>query len=155
MATEIERKFLVQNDLWRDQVIEESRLQQGYLANQNNASIRVRTANGRAWLNIKSATMGIRRLEFEYEIPLEDAEQILQEIAQQPFIDKIRYKVKCGDHVWDLDVFEGANNGLVVAEVELGTEDEAFEMPQWAGAEVSGDPRYYNVNLVQHPYRDW
>jgi adenylate cyclase len=155
MATEIERKFLVQNDLWRDQVIEESRLQQGYLANQNNASIRVRTANGRAWLNIKSATLGIRRLEFEYEIPLEDAEQILQEIAQQPFIDKIRYKVKCGDHVWDLDVFEGANNGLVVAEVELGTEDEAFEMPQWAGAEVSGDPRYYNVNLVQHPYRDW
>ncbi len=155
MATEIERKFLVKNDLWRDQVISESRMKQGYLASQGNASIRVRVDGGRALLNIKSVTLGIRRYEFEYEIPLEDGEEILAVIAQQPFIDKTRYKVKCGGHVWDLDVFEGENRGLVVAEVELGSEEESFEMPAWAGEEVSEDPRYYNVSLVKTPYTRW
>jgi len=155
MATEIERKFLVKNDLWRDQVISQSRMKQGYLSSQGNASIRVRVDRGRALLNIKSATLGIRRSEFEYEIPLEDGEEILAVIAQQPFIDKTRYKVKCGDHVWDLDLFEGENRGLVVAEVELGSEEESFEMPSWAGEEVSGDPRYYNVSLVKNPYTRW
>ena len=96
MATEIERKFLVKNDLWRDQVISESRMKQGYLANQGNASIRVRVDRGKAMLNIKSATLGVRRSEFEYQIPLEDGEEILAAVAQQPFIDKTRYKVKCG-----------------------------------------------------------
>jgi len=155
MATEIERKFLVKNDLWRDQVISQSRMKQGYLSSQGNASIRVRVDRGRALLNIKSATLGIRRSEFEYEIPLEDGEEILAVIAQQPFIDKTRYKVKCGDHVWDLDLFEGENRGLVVAEVELGSEEESFEMPAWAGEEVSEDPRYYNVSLVKTPYTRW
>jgi len=155
MATEIERKFLVKNDLWRDQVISQSRMKQGYLSSQGNASIRVRVDRGRALLNIKSATLGIRRSEFEYEIPLEDGEEILAVIAQQPFIDKTRYKVKCGDHVWDLDLFEGENRGLVVAEVELGSEEESFEMPSWAGEEVSEDPRYYNVSLVKNPYTRW
>ena len=155
MATEIERKFLVKNDLWRDQVISESRMKQGYLASQGNASIRVRVDGGRALLNIKSVTLGIRRYEFEYEIPLEDGEEILAVIAQQPFIDKTRYKVKCGGHVWDLDVFEGENRGLMVAEVELESEEETFEMPAWAGEEVSEDPRYYNVSLVKTPYTRW
>ena len=155
MATEIERKFLVKNDLWRDQVISESRMKQGYLASQGNASIRVRVDGGRALLNIKSVTLGIRRSEFEYEIPLEDGEEILAVIAQQPFIDKTRYKVKCGGHVWDLDLFEGENRGLIVAEVELGSEEESFEMPAWAGEEVSDDPRYYNVSLVKNPYTRW
>lgn len=155
MATEIERKFLVKNDLWRDQVISESRMKQGYLANQGNASIRVRVDRGKAMLNIKSATLGVRRSEFEYQIPLEDGEEILAAVAQQPFIDKTRYKVKCGDHVWELDVFEGENRGLVVAELELGSEEEAFEMPAWAGDEVSEDPRYYNVSLVKTPYTRW
>ena len=155
MATEIERKFLVVNDQWREHVLSESRLKQGYLANQINASIRVRIGNGKAHLNIKSTTIGVSRSEFEYEVPTEDAEAMLREVAQQPFIDKTRYKVRCGDHVWDLDVFEGENRGLVVAEVELAHENEPFEMPPWAGEEVSGEAKYYNVNLVAHPFSRW
>jgi adenylate cyclase len=155
MATEIERKFLVKNDLWRDAVVSESRMKQGYLTNKGNASVRVRIANDRAFLNIKSATLGIRRLEFEYEIPVTDADEMLATVAEQPFIDKTRYKVKSGRHIWELDVFEGENLGLVVAELELESEDESFEVPPWSGEEVSGDPRYYNVSLVKEPYSRW
>ncbi len=155
MALEIERKFLVKNELWRDDVVSNTRLQQGYLANQKNASVRIRTGNGKAFLNIKSVTVGIRRLEFEYEIPLDDATEMLQQIAEQPFIDKTRYIVRCGKHEWELDVFEGENRGLVVAELELESEDELFELPDWAGNEVSDDTRYYNVNLIKHPFSQW
>lgn len=155
MGTEIERKFLVNNDSWRTQANAETRMRQGYLANQKNVSVRVRTGKGRAFLNIKSATLGIRRKEFEYEIPLADAEELLDQLALQPCIEKTRYKVSCGAHVWDLDVFAGENAGLVVAEVELESEDEPFEKPEWAGDEVSGDPKYYNVSLVDHPYNQW
>ncbi len=155
MALEIERKFLVKNELWRDDVVSNTRLQQGYLANQKNASVRIRTGNGKAFLNIKSVTVGIRRLEFEYEIPLDDATEMLQQIAEQPFIDKTRYIVRCGKREWELDVFEGENRGLVVAELELESEDELFELPDWAGDEVSDDTRYYNVNLIKHPFSQW
>ncbi len=155
MSLEIERKFLVKNELWRDNVVSNTRLQQGYLANQKNASVRIRTGNGKAFLNIKSVTVGIRRLEFEYEIPLDDATEMLQQIAEQPFIDKTRYIVRCGKHEWELDVFEGENRGLVVAELELESEDELFELPDWAGNEVSDDTRYYNVNLIKHPFSQW
>ncbi len=155
MGTEIERKFLVKNDLWRKEVVSESRLKQGYLSNSANASIRVRLGGGKAHLNIKSTTIGIRRLEFEYEIPLEDAEEMLAGVAEKPYIDKTRYKVRSGAHTWELDVFHGENRGLVVAELELSSEDESFEPPDWAGAEVSEDVRYYNVNLIKHPYSRW
>ena len=155
MATEIERKFLVKNNLWRDHILSESVLKQGYLANLPNATVRVRISKDQAHLNIKSKTVGISRAEFEYEIPMDDAEALLTEIAQKPYIDKTRYKVQCGDHVWDLDIFVGENEGLVVAEVELNDEDEHFEMPSWAGEEVSDDPRYYNSSLVKVPYSQW
>ncbi len=155
MAIEIERKFLVQNDSWRQQVIDQSRLQQGYLCTQENATVRVRIGKGRAILNIKSATDGIRRSEFEYPIPLQDGEALLATVARKPIIDKIRYRVRHGDHVWDLDVFEGENRGLVVAELELTSENETFDKPPWAGEEVSGDPRYYNASLISHPYSRW
>lgn len=155
MALEIERKFLVINDKWKDNILSESVLKQGYIANQPNATVRVRIAKGVAHLNIKSATKGISRAEFEYQIPMADAEQILEQVAEQPFIDKMRYKVRWGDHVWDLDLFAGDNRGLVMAEVELDSEDEPFELPPWAGEEVSGDPRYYNASLVKHPYSEW
>ena len=155
MATEIERKFLVKNDLWQDAVVSESRMKQGYLTSQGNASVRVRIAKDKAFLNIKSATLGIRRLEFEYEIPLADADEMLSTVAEQPFIDKTRYHVKHGRHIWELDVFEGENLGLIVAELELESEDESFEVPPWSGEEVSGDPRYYNVSLVKEPYSRW
>ena len=155
MAVEIERKFLVKNDKWRNNILSESVIKQGYIANQENATVRIRVARDSAWLNIKGATSGIRRAEFEYPIPLEDAEAILQGVAQRPYISKTRYKVKCGNHIWDLDLFEGENRGLVMAEVELKNETEPFEMPEWAGEEVSGDPRYYNASLVKTPYTAW
>ncbi len=155
MAIEIERKFLVKNERWRDCAISSSVLKQGYLANQNNASVRVRIARGKAYLNIKSKTLGIKRSEYEYQIPVEDADEMLQQLAEQPLISKTRYHVQHGDHVWELDVFDGENSGLVVAEIELKSEHETFELPDWAGEEVSDDPRYYNVNLVEHPYCKW
>ena len=155
MAVEIERKYLVVNDKWKPFVESEAAMKQGYLATVANASIRVRVAKGRAYLNIKSATVGIRRAEYEYEIPLQDGEEMLANLTSGSVIDKVRYKVRCGDHVWDLDLFHGDNSGLMVAEVELDSEDESFEMPQWAGEEVSGDVKYYNSSLVKHPYCDW
>ena len=130
-------------------------MKQGYLATVANASIRVRVARDKALLNIKSATLGIRRSEYEYEIPLADAEEMLADLVQGAVIDKVRYEVRCGNHLWELDVFHGDNEGLIVAELELSSEDESFEMPEWAGQEVSGDPRYYNASLVKHPYCDW
>lgn len=155
MAVEIERKYLVINDKWKSFVESESAMKQGYLATVDNASIRVRVAKGKAFLNIKSATLGIRRAEYEYEIPLQDGEEMLADLISGAVIDKVRYKVRCGNHIWDLDRFHGDNAGLVVAEVELNAEDEAFEIPEWVGAEVSGDPKYYNASLVKHPYCDW
>ena len=155
MGIEIERKFLVANDAWRKDVISEAHLKQGYLANQERASVRVRIGDGRAYLNIKSATLGIRRSEFEYEIPISDAEEMLEQVAIRPFIGKTRYRVKCGEHIWEVDLFHGENEGLIVAEIELAAEDESFEMPEWAGKEVSDDVRYFNVCLVKRPFCRW
>ncbi len=155
MGIEIERKFLVVNDGWRKDVISETRLKQGYLANQERASVRVRIAGQQAHLNIKSATLGIRRSEFEYEIPLSDAEDMLEKVAIRPFIDKTRHRVKCGEHIWEVDLFHGENRGLIVAEIELSSEDESFKIPEWVGDEVSGDARYFNVCLVKHPFCKW
>ena len=155
MAVEIERKYLVKNDSWRDGVEAQARIMQGYLANDDNASVRVRVKGDAAFLTIKGATSGISRSEYEYRIPVEDAESMLQELAIFPAIDKVRYSVRVGGHLWDLDLFSGENEGLVMAEVELGAEDEDFQVPDWAGEEVSGDSRYYNVNLAQMPYKSW
>jgi len=155
MAVEIERKYLVINDKWKSSVDSESTLKQGYLATVPKASIRVRVANDKAHLNIKSVTLGISRSEYEYEIPLEDGEEMLANLTTDPIIDKVRYRVRCGDHTWDLDLFHGDNEGLIVAEIELASEDEVFEVPEWVGEEVSGDPKYYNASLVKHPYCDW
>jgi adenylate cyclase len=155
MATEVERKFLIKNDAWRDQVESEVHIMQGYLANNAGLTVRVRVKGDEAFLTVKGATEGISRAEFEYPIPVEDAESMLEELAISPPVDKVRYKIPVGDHVWELDVFAGENAGLVMAEVELGAEDEAFEMPAWAGEEVSADPRYYNVNLARNPYKRW
>ncbi len=155
MAFEIERKFLVKNNKWKENILSETVLKQGYIAHQPNATVRVRIAGDSAYLNIKSATTGISRAEFEYAIPLADAEAMLEKVAEQPFIHKSRYKVQWGGHVWDLDLFGGENAGLVMAEIELSSEDESFQLPPWAGEEVSADPRYYNANLVKHPFTQW
>ena len=155
MASEIERKFLVRDDSWRAAVTAAVSMRQGYLPGQETASVRVRIAGGDARLNIKSATLAVSRLEYEYPLPLADAEEMLERLCAGPLIEKTRHHVPWEGHLWEVDVFSGDNAGLVVAEIELGHPDEPFARPPWLGEEVSHDPRYYNVSLVEHPYKGW
>ena len=155
MATEIERKFLVKNDSWRDLSTNSKQIIQGYLANTERGSIRIRIAGDNASLNIKSMTLGVTRSEYDYAIPTDDARTMLENLCMRPLIEKTRYYVKHGGHTWEIDAFAGANAGLVVAELELQSHDEPFERPPWLGNEVSDDPRYYNVCLIEHPYSSW
>lgn len=155
MATEIERKFLLVNDNWKAIADQGTRYVQGYLIGSKQASVRVRIEGERAFLNIKSATLGITRREFEYPVPVEEARTLLDELCEKPLISKTRYCLHYGQHEWEIDVFEGDNAGLIVAEIELASVDETFEKPEWLGDEVSDDVHYYNVSLVKHPYRDW
>ena len=155
MAIEIERKFLVVNDHWRAQAAPGIRYRQGYFSGSKTSSVRVRIEGEVARLNIKSATLGVTRREYEYPLPINDAHEMLKHLCDGPLIDKWRYHVQHDGHLWEIDVFEGDNTGLVVAEIELGSEDETFARPEWLGAEVSHDARYYNVCLAQHPFKDW
>ena len=155
MGIEIERKFLVTNDSWREAASVGLPIKQGYLVGGKEASVRVRLQGDTANLNIKSATLGVRRQEFEYAIPFEEAEIILTTLCQRPIIEKTRYLVSYANKQWEVDVFEGDNAGLIVAELELHDEAEQFDHPPWLGEEVSDDPRYYNTCLSQHPYKDW
>ena len=155
MALEIERKFLVQNDGWRGFVECEWRIVQGYLATTGELTVRVRLKDDAAYLTLKGPPRGLVRSEFEYSIPPADAEAMLRELAILPVIEKTRYRVRCGLHCWDLDVFAGDNAGLVVAEIELTGEQETFELPSWAGLEVTGDSRYSNASLARRPFREW
>lgn len=155
MGIEIERKFLVTSDAWRSDVESSETMVQGYFAGDEHASVRVRVSGERARLNIKGKTLGARRLEFEYPVPLSDARDMLRELARERVIAKTRHYVRHGDHRWEIDEFDGANRGLVVAEIELAAEDEPFERPAWIGREVTDEARYYNICLVNHPYRDW
>lgn len=155
MAIEIERKFLVKDDSWRQTADAGTRYVQGYLIGSAQASVRIRIEGRHARLNIKSATLGMRRQEFEYEIPLVDAQTMLDDLCEKPLIDKVRYLVDFQGGHWEIDVFAGDNAGLVVAEIELASETDKVALPPWAGKEVTDDPRYYNVSLVRHPYRNW
>ncbi|MDD5034927.1 MAG: CYTH domain-containing protein [Methylococcaceae bacterium] len=155
MCVEIERKFLPRSDGWRQLAHDAQRLRQGYLNNETRCSVRVRTSAEQAWLNIKSVTIGAMRQEFEYEIPLADAHKMLDTLSLKPSIEKVRYFVPVGKHVWEIDEFEGDNAGLIVAEIELEHPDEEFEKPDWLGEEVTDDVRYYNTSLCRHPYKDW
>lgn len=155
MATEIERKFLIVNDSWRNSVYRSEHLCQGYLVSDGCRSVRVRIADNRAYLNIKSATLGVSRSEYEYSIPVEDAREILDNLCRKPLLKKTRHYLRHGTHTWEIDVFEGDNAGLIVAEVELSHPDERFLKPAWAGEDVSHERRYYNACLVEHPYKDW
>ena len=155
MAQEIERKFLLRNDEWRRLADSGTRYVQGYLIGAKQASVRVRIEGDMARLNIKGATLGVSRMEFEYPIPIDDAEVLLEQLCEKPLIDKHRYRLPYADHEWEIDVFSGENEGLTVAEIELNSADEEFERPDWLGAEVSHDPRYYNVSLVKNPYKNW
>ncbi len=155
MAIEIERKFLLRDDSWQDSADDGIEIRQGYLAGSEKSSVRVRIAGDKANVNIKSATLGITRQEYEYPIPLAEANEMLDALCEGPLIEKTRYHVFHAKHCWEIDVFSGDNQGMVVAEVELGSVGEDFERPDWLGKEVSDDTRYYNVCLVKHPYKDW
>ena len=154
MGEEIERKFLVVGDRWRERATG-TLFRQGFLSTEPVRTVRVRVAGARAWLTIKGKTVGASRTEYEYPIPVEDGQHMLDTLCKRPLIEKTRYALDAGSHTWEIDVFEGDNAGLVVAEIELGAEDEPFEKPAWLGEEVTHDPRYFNSNLVEHPYRDW
>lgn len=154
MAKEIERKFLVKGDSWR--TLAEGKLyRQGYIPTQQGATVRVRIVGNQGYLTIKGMTNKYSRSEFEYPIPIEDAQEMLDTLCQRPLIEKIRYKVEYGNLIWEIDEFDGVNQGLIVAEIELSDEEQQFELPIWIGQEVSDQPKYFNSNLVKHPFSQW
>ncbi|RUS67649.1 Inorganic triphosphatase [Saezia sanguinis] len=154
MAKEIERKFLVIGDEWR-KLAKGTHYRQGYLNSAKERTVRIRTIDDKAFLTIKGITVGVTRMEYEYEIPHADCVAMLENLAEKPIIEKSRYKIKDGDVTWEVDEFFGVNQGLIVAEVELKSEDQAFNKPSWVGEEISSDPRYFNSNLVANPYTTW
>ena len=154
MSKEIERKFLVTGDEWRS-LAKGTHYRQGYLNSIKERTVRIRTIDDKAFMTIKGPTVGFTRMEFEYEIPHAECVEMLTHLAEQPIIEKIRYKIPLNGLIWEIDEFLGVNQGLIIAEVELQSEDQEFEKPTWIGEEVSGDPRYFNSNLVNNPYTTW
>jgi CYTH domain-containing protein len=154
MPLEIERKFLVRGENWR-RLGEGMPYRQGYLSTVPERSVRVRLAGNKGYLTIKGSTVGASRVEYEYEIPTDDAGELLDKLCERPLIEKTRYRVEYDNLTWEIDEFEGDNAGLIVAEVELESEDQAIALPGWIGEEVTGDPRYYNASLISNPYKQW
>ena len=155
MAMEIERKYLVRSDEWREQVHHRIRYRQGYLANTAHCSVRVRVGGDSAHVNVKGRTVGASRLEFEYPVPLEDATIMLGDLCLPFIVEKTRYLVRYAEQEWEVDVFEADNAGLVVAEIELEHEAQAITLPPWVGEEVTDQVRYYNSSLAVTPYKRW
>jgi len=154
VAVEIERRYLVVSSAWRLHAGPGRKFRQGYLK-KGGVKVRVRSGADGASLTVKGPRSGLTRVEFDYPIPIADAEQMLR-ICHQPLVEKTRHDVRHGDHVWEVDVFEGANAGLILAEIELSTVDERFELPAWVGPEVTGDPRYGHESLLERPlYGRW
>jgi len=154
MGREIERKYLVDTTLWRP-LGAGVLYRQGYLSSVKERVVRVRIAGDHGLLTIKGITTGLSRLEFEYPISREDAAILLDELCERPLIEKTRHRETFAGRTWEIDVFHADNDGLVVAEVELTSPAEGITLPPWAGAEVSNDPRYFNNNLVAHPFKNW
>ncbi|WP_414544682.1 CYTH domain-containing protein [Nostoc sp. CCY0012] len=154
MAKEIERKFLVKGDGWRE-LAKGSIYRQGYIATQDKVTVRVRIIGEQGYLTIKGPVVNVTRLEFEYPIPVVDAQIMLDTLCRRPFIEKIRYKIEWGGLIWEIDEFDGVNKGLILAEVELSDANQVFDIPTWIGQEVSHDYRYFNSNLVTHPFSQW
>ncbi len=155
MATEIEHKFLLRDERWRPAIERSTPMRQGYLTSDARCSVRVRVADDQGFLNIKSGTLGIQRSEYEYPIPLAEAEEILDTLCEKPLLEKTRHYLRFDGRLWEIDEFAGANAGLIVAEVELDDPDQPFARPDWVGEEVSHDLRYYNSQLARHPYTTW
>lgn len=154
MPFEIEHKFLVKSDAWRSGSDRGTLIRQGYLSHDPDRTVRVRVAGSEAFLTIKGRAAGTRRLEFEYPIPVADATELLA-LCRGSLIEKTRFVVAHAGHTWEIDVFEGDNAGLLVAEIELENEGETFELPAWAGEEVSHDRRYSNASLAEQPFCTW
>ena len=154
MATEIERKYLVVDDSWRSGAVG-TLFRQGYLSTVKERTVRVRVAGDCGFLTIKGITVGAVRSEFEYEIPQADADQMLNELCERPLIEKTRYAIEACDLTWEIDEFAGVNDGLIIAEVELEDETQRVALPDWVGAEVTDDPRYFNSHLIAHPFSEW
>jgi adenylate cyclase len=155
MGREIEHKFLVADEAWRTAAVRKIGMRQGYLAEGERASVRVRVAGEQAWLNIKGGGFVASRPEFEYPIPVAEAAEMLASLCNGPLVEKTRYVVPFGGLEWEVDEFHGRNAGLVVAELELEREGQAFEKPPWLGREVTHLHHYYNVRLVVHPFCEW
>jgi CYTH domain-containing protein len=154
MAIEIEHKFLAELPPgW--ETLPCKRLRQAYLVSEEHLTVRIRLEASQAWLTIKSATEGLSRYEYEYPVPLADAEEMLTTVCRGAVIEKTRYYLKQGHLTWEIDVFEGENAGLVVAEMEVPTPDEVFDRPAWVGEDVTDDPRYSNAWLSRHPFTTW
>jgi adenylate cyclase len=153
MALEIERKYLIKEDVWRK--AKGKKCRQGYLNSDKKRNVRVRTIDGKGYLTVKGVARGAARVEFEYEIPAAEAETMLDDLCEKPLIEKKRYNITHKGLVWEVDEFFGENQGMIIAEVELESEDQKFIKPEWIGQEVTGDPKYFNSNLVHHPYSKW
>ncbi len=154
MPVEIERKFLVKDHSWKKGA-ESILFIQGYLCNEREKNVRVRVAGENAYITIKGGAQYISRAEFEYPVPVEDALYMLHHLCEAPLIEKTRYFVKYEGLLWEVDEFQGENAGLIIAEVELQTEDQEVPLPNWVGQEVTGNERYYNANLIRNPYKMW
>lgn len=154
MGIEIERKFKVTNKQWKKGATGVF-YRQGYLNHDKNSTVRIRVAGSKSFLTIKGASTGASRLEFEYDVPKADAETMLDNLCKQPIIEKTRYKIEYAGKLWEVDEFTGDNEGLIIAEIELSSEDEHFESPPWVGDEVTGETRYYNANLLENPFKNW
>jgi adenylate cyclase len=154
MGKEIERKFLVVGEAWRT-LGEGTRYRQGYLSTVKERTVRVRRAGNKGALTVKGVSVGATRKEYEYEIPVADADEMIDQLCEKPIVEKNRYRIPIGDLTWEVDEFLGVNEGLIVAEVELRSEDQPVDKPDWIGAEVTGDPRYFNANLVARPFSTW
>jgi len=154
VATEIERKFLVSGEDWRT-LARGTRYRQGYLSTVKERTVRVRTIDDRAFLTVKGVSVGATRSEYEYEIPAADADEMLNALCEKPIIETNRYKIPLGGITWEVDEFFGVNEGLIVAEIELQSEDQPFPKPDWIGEEVTDDPRYFNANLIARPFSTW
>lgn len=153
MGQEIERKYLVKNNDWKN-LAQGILYRQGYIPTLGKQTVRVRIAGDRGYLTIKGENIGETRSEFEYPIPLEDAAEMLDTLCDRPLIEKTRYKIPIGELIWEVDEFTGENQGLIIAEVELQAENQEIELPTWIEAQVT-DPKYYNSNLAKHPYSEW
>ncbi|MBN1337681.1 MAG: CYTH domain-containing protein [Bacteroidales bacterium] len=154
MGKETERKFLVTGDAYR-KMATPVMYHQAFLSTVPERVVRIRIAGEKAYISVKGVVTGFTRMEFEYEIPPDDALFMLDNLCEKPPVKKLRYKIRYGNHVWEVDEFLEENQGLVIAEIELQTEEEIFTKPPWIGREVTGEPQYYNANLVKNPFKNW